>query len=119
LAQCPREMEFFRQRVDADIIGRLQGVVERPFVRLTYTEAVERLRGAIAAGQKFEYPVEWGTDLQSEHERWLTEVAFKSPVILTDYPKDIKAFYMKVNDDGKTVRAMDVLVPHIGEIIGG
>lgn len=119
LAQCPREMEFFRQRVDADIITRLQGVVERPFVRLTYTEAVARLQAGIAAGQAFEYPVEWGTDLQSEHERWLTEVEFKSPVILTDYPKDIKAFYMKVNEDGKTVRAMDVLVPHIGEIIGG
>lgn len=119
LDQCPREMEFFRERVDKEIIERLQGVVERPFVRLTYTEAVERLRAAMAAGQKFEYPVEWGTDLQSEHERWLTEVEFKSPVILTDYPKGIKAFYMKLNDDGRTVRAMDVLVPHIGEIIGG
>jgi len=119
LTQCPREMEFFRERVDQNIIERLQGVVERPFVRLTYTEAVARLQAGIAAGQTFEYPVEWGTDLQSEHERWLTEVAFKSPVILTDYPKAIKAFYMKVNDDGKTVRAMDVLVPHIGEIIGG
>jgi asparaginyl-tRNA synthetase len=119
LAQCPREMEFFRERVDAGIIERLQGVIERPFVRLTYTEAVARLQAGIAQGQKFEYPVEWGTDLQSEHERWLTEVEFKSPVILTDYPKGIKAFYMKVNDDGQTVRAMDVLVPHIGEIIGG
>jgi asparaginyl-tRNA synthetase len=85
-------------------------------VRLSYTEAVERLK---ASGEKFQFPVEWGSDLQSEHERWLTEKVFLGPVILTDYPKDIKAFYMRLNKDGKTVRAMDVLVPHIGEIIGG
>ena len=91
-------------------------VVENDFKRLSYTEAVEILK---ASGQKFEYPVDWGTDLQSEHERYLVEKHFECPVILTDYPKDIKAFYMKQNDDGKTVRAMDVLFPRIGEIIGG
>jgi asparaginyl-tRNA synthetase len=119
LEQCPREMEFFRERVDAGIIERLQGIIANPFVRMTYTEAVERLKAAQAAGESFHFPVEWGTDLQSEHERWLTETHCKAPVILIDYPKDIKAFYMKVNDDGRTVRAMDVLVPQIGEIIGG
>jgi asparaginyl-tRNA synthetase len=116
LDKCPREMEFFRDRVEPTVFERLEGILANPFIHLTYTEAVERLK---ASGETFQFPVEWGIDLQSEHERWLTEKAFKAPVILTDYPKDIKAFYMKVNDDGKTVRAMDVLVPHIGEIIGG
>jgi asparaginyl-tRNA synthetase len=116
LEQCPREMEFFRERVEPGIIERMQGILATPFVRMTYTDAVERLK---ASGETFQFPVEWGTDLQSEHERWLTEVYCKAPVILIDYPKDIKAFYMKVNDDGNTVRAMDVLVPQIGEIIGG
>jgi asparaginyl-tRNA synthetase len=116
LEKCPREMEFFRDRVEPTVFERLEGILANPFIHLTYTEAVERLK---ASGEAFQFPVEWGIDLQSEHERWLTEKAFKAPVILTDYPKDIKAFYMKVNDDGKTVRAMDVLVPHIGEIIGG
>jgi asparaginyl-tRNA synthetase len=116
LERSRRDLEFFRERVDAGVIDKLEGVVAKPFVRLTYTEAVEKLK---ASGEAFQYPVEWGIDLQSEHERWLTEKAFDAPVILTDYPKDIKAFYMKVNDDGRTVRAMDVLVPGIGEIIGG
>jgi asparaginyl-tRNA synthetase len=116
LEKCPLEMEFFKQRVEPTILDTLKSVVENPFKRLTYTEAVEVLR---KSGESFKYPVEWGIDLQSEHERYLTEKVYKSPVILTDYPKGIKAFYMKVNPDGKTVRAMDVLVPGIGEIIGG
>jgi asparaginyl-tRNA synthetase len=116
LEKCPLEMEFFKQRVEPTLIDTLKSVVENPFKRLTYTEAVEVLR---KSGETFKYPVEWGIDLQSEHERYLTEKVYKSPVILTDYPKGIKAFYMKVNPDGKTVRAMDVLVPGIGEIIGG
>ena len=116
LEKCPLEMDFFKQRVDPNILETLSNVVRNPFRRLTYTEAVDILR---KSGESFKYPVEWGTDLQSEHERYLTEKAFKAPVILTDYPKSIKAFYMKQNEDGKTVRAMDVLVPGIGEIIGG
>jgi len=116
LEKCPREMEFFRERVEPNAIARLEEIASKPFVRLSYTEAVERLK---SSDEKFQYPVEWGSDLQSEHERWLTEKVFQGPVILTDYPKAIKAFYMKVNDDNRTVRAMDVLVPHIGEIIGG
>jgi Aspartyl/asparaginyl-tRNA synthetases len=101
---------------DKDLIERLKGVVDTTFVRLSYTEGVKILK---ESGVKFEFPVDWGVDLQSEHERYLVEKHFKRPVILTDYPKDIKAFYMKQNDDGKTVRAMDVLFPKIGEIIGG
>ncbi|MDQ2999647.1 MAG: asparagine--tRNA ligase [Fibrobacterota bacterium] len=116
LAKCPLELEFFKQRVEPTLLETLTTVVEKPFQRLTYTEAVELLR---KSGESFKYPVEWGIDLQSEHERFLTEKVFKAPVVLTDYPKGIKAFYMKVNPDGKTVRAMDVLVPGIGEIIGG
>jgi asparaginyl-tRNA synthetase len=116
LEKCPLEMEFFKQRVEAGILDLLNGVLRNPFKRLTYTEAVDILR---KSGEPFKYKVEWGIDLQSEHERYLTEKVFKSPVILTDYPKGIKAFYMKLNPDGKTVRAMDVLVPGIGEIIGG
>src|SRR5690606_7132519 len=95
---------------------RLKFVLENPFRRVTYTEGMEIL---LNSKQKFEYPVQWGSDLQSEHERYLVESHFKCPVILTDYPKDIKAFYMRMNEDGKTVRAMDVLFPGIGEIIGG
>ena len=98
------------------MLERLHCVVEHDFVRLTYTEAIDILE---KSGAKFEYPVHWGVDLQSEHERYLVEKHFKAPVILTDYPKEIKAFYMKQNDDGKTVRGMDVLFPVIGEIIGG
>jgi asparaginyl-tRNA synthetase len=116
LEQCPEDMDFFRQRIDAKMVDTLQSVVASNFIRLPYTEAVEILR---ASGKQFEFPVNWGNDLQSEHERYLTEVHFKSPVILFDYPRTIKPFYMRLNDDGRTVRAMDVLVPNVGEIIGG
>jgi asparaginyl-tRNA synthetase len=116
LEHCPEEMQFFHERVDKTIKGTLEHIVGSEFVRLPYTEAVERL---LKSGQAFEYPVSWGVDLQSEHERWLTEQEFKRPVILYDYPCTIKPFYMRVNDDGKTVRAMDILVPGVGEIIGG
>jgi len=116
LEKCPLEMDFFKQRIEAGILDLLNGVLKKPFQRLTYTEAVDVLK---KSGETFKYAVEWGIDLQSEHERYLTEKVFQAPVVLTDYPKDIKAFYMKMNPDGKTVRAMDVLVPGIGEIIGG
>src|SRR5271165_1677836 len=109
-------MQFFKDRIEPTAISTLEGIINSQFVRLSYTEAVDILT---KSGQTFEFPVSWGTDLQSEHERFLTEKHFKSPVILYDYPKSIKAFYMRVNDDGKTVRAMDVLVPRVGEIIGG
>jgi len=104
---------------DKELLERLQFVVDNDFIRLPYTQGVEILEAAVANGHKFEFPVFWGADLASEHERYLVEVHFKKPVILTDYPKEIKSFYMKQNDDGKTVRAMDVLFPKIGEIIGG
>jgi asparaginyl-tRNA synthetase len=110
------DMAFFDQRIESGIVARLRHVIDTPFRRLSYTEAIEILRGA---GKAFEFPVEWGIDLQSEHERYLTEEHFKQPLVLVDYPKQIKAFYMRVNDDGRTVAAMDVLVPKIGEIIGG
>jgi asparaginyl-tRNA synthetase len=110
------EMAFFDQWVEKGVVDTLKSVIEKPFARITYTEAVERLT---KSGQKFEYPVQWGIDLQSEHERYLTDVVYQGPVIVTGYPKEIKAFYMKLNDDGRTVRAMDVLVPRLGEIIGG
>lgn len=116
LDHCREDIEFLAEHFDKDLINRLEFVLNNDFVRLTYTEGVEILK---ACGRKFEFPVEWGIDLQSEHERYLVEHHFKRPVILTDYPRDIKAFYMKQNDDGKTVRAMDVLFPGIGEIIGG
>lgn len=116
LDHCSDDLEFLNKMVDKELISRLQAVIAHPFVRATYTEAVEILQ---KSGQKFEYPVEWGDDLHAEHERYLVEKHFEKPVILTDYPKGIKAFYMKQNDDGKTVRAMDVLFPKIGEIIGG
>ncbi len=116
LDNCMDDLKFLNDMFDKELIARLQGVIETEFVRLTYTEGVKILE---ASGEKFEYPVGWGIDLQSEHERYLVEKHFKKPVILTDYPKDIKAFYMKQNEDGKTVRAMDVLFPKIGEIIGG
>lgn len=119
LEHCLEDIEFLAKMYDNELIDRLRFVVENDFVRLTYTEGIEILKKAVAEGKKFEYPVDWGTDLQSEHERYLVEDHFKKPVILTDYPKDIKSFYMKQNDDGKTVRAMDVLFPRIGEIIGG
>ena len=110
------DIRFLAERFDKELENRLRFVVDNDFVRLTYTEGVKILE---ESGRKFEFPVHWGTDLQSEHERYLVEEHFKKPVILTDYPKEIKAFYMKQNEDGKTVRAMDVLFPNIGEIIGG
>jgi asparaginyl-tRNA synthetase len=116
LEHCQDDLDFLNKMVDKQLLERLQFVLEHPFERRTYTEAVDILK---AANRQFEFPVEWGLDLQAEHERYLVEEHFKRPVILTDYPKDIKAFYMKQNDDGKTVRAMDVLFPLIGEIIGG
>ncbi|MDE6544690.1 MAG: asparagine--tRNA ligase, partial [Paramuribaculum sp.] len=116
LDHCADDIEFLAKMYDAELPARLRQVVDSEFVRLTYTEGIEILK---ASGKKFEFPVEWGVDLQSEHERFLVEEHFKRPVILTDYPKDIKAFYMKQNDDDRTVRAMDVLFPKIGEIIGG
>ena len=116
LDTCREDIEFLAEHYDKDLIPRLENVLAQDFVRLTYTEGVEILE---KSGRKFEFPVHWGTDLQSEHERYLVEEHFKRPVILTDYPKDIKAFYMKQNPDGRTVRAMDVLFPAIGEIIGG
>ncbi len=119
LDNCLDDIQFLNDRYDDTLIERLQGVCNTEFVRLPYSEGIKILKEAIANGHKFEYPVDWGTDLQSEHERFLVEEHFKKPVILTDYPKDIKAFYMKQNEDGKTVRAMDVLFPKIGEIIGG
>ena len=119
LDNCLDDVKFLNDRYDPELLARLQGVVDTEFVRLGYTEGVEILKAAEADGHKFEESVSWGMDLQSEHERFLVEQHFNKPVILTDYPKDIKAFYMKQNDDGKTVRAMDVLFPKIGEIIGG
>lgn len=113
---CLEDLEFLNKMYDNELISRLQFVLNNPFKRLTYTEAIDILT---TCGKKFEFPVGWGTDLQSEHERYLVEQHFKCPVILTDYPRDIKAFYMRANEDGKTVRAMDVLFPGIGEIIGG
>lgn len=116
MENAPEEMEFFNKFVDKGLIDRLNNVVNSDFVRITYTEAVEMLK---ESGQKFEYPVKWGDDLQTEHERYITEKIYKKPVFVTDYPKDIKAFYMKLNEDDKTVAAMDLLVPGVGEIIGG
>ena len=116
MENCAAEMEFFNNFVDKGLIERLKGVVESDFVRVTYTEAVKILE---KNNDKFEYPVSWGCDLQTEHERYLTETVYKKPVFVTDYPQDIKAFYMRLNDDGKTVAAADLLVPGIGEIIGG
>jgi asparaginyl-tRNA synthetase len=116
LENCKDDLEFLNSMINKDLLERLKFVVENEFVRIPYTEAVEILT---ASDRKWEYQVGWGRDLQAEHERYLVEEHFKRPVILTDYPRDIKAFYMKQNDDGKTVRAMDVLFPGIGEIIGG
>jgi asparaginyl-tRNA synthetase len=116
LEKCHEDMEFFVARIDKTAISTLEAIVDAPFHRLSYTEAVEILTNS---GVKFEYPVSWGHDLQAEHERYLTEQKFGRPVILFDYPRTIKPFYMRVNDDGKTVRAMDILVPKVGEIIGG
>ncbi len=119
LENCMDDIRFLNDRYDPELIERLRGVVGTEFVRLEYTEGIRILEEAVRNGVQFEYPVSWGVDLQSEHERYLVEKHFGKPVILTGYPKDIKAFYMKQNEDGKTVRAMDVLFPKIGEIIGG
>ncbi len=116
LENAPEEMAFFNQFIDKTLLERLDKIINSEFGRVTYTEAIEILK---KSGKKFEYPVEWGVDLQTEHERYLAEEHFNKPVFVTDYPKDIKAFYMKLNEDGKTVRAMDLLAPGIGEIIGG
>ncbi len=113
---CPQEMEFFNSFVDKGLIDRLHNVADNEFGRITYTEAIDILE---KSGKKFDFPVKWGIDLQTEHERYLTEEVFKKPIFVTDYPKEIKAFYMRLNDDGKTVAAADCLVPGIGEIIGG
>jgi len=116
LDHCHADLEFFNKRIDGTVLQTLEHVASSDFEHVSYTEAVRILEGA---GRDWEFPVHWGADLQSEHERYLTEETFKKPVIVTDYPREIKAFYMRLNDDGKTVRAMDVLAPRIGEIIGG
>lgn len=116
LEECPHEIDFFTQFYDKELRGRLEELAAADFARCPYTQAVELLQ---KSGQKFEYPVEWGCDLQTEHERYLTEQVFQKPVFVTDYPKEIKSFYMRLNEDGKTVRAVDMLVPGIGELIGG
>ena len=116
MEHCPDDLAFFDQRIEPGLLAALNHVLEKPFAHVPYTEAVKLLE---KSGETFQYPVEWGMDLQTEHERYLTEQTFKQPIIVTDYPKKIKAFYMRENDDGQTVRAMDVLVPRIGEIIGG
>ncbi|MBW4486279.1 MAG: asparagine--tRNA ligase [Trichocoleus desertorum ATA4-8-CV12] len=116
LERCPEDMEFFNQRIDDTVLATADNIINNQFERLTYTDAIALLE---KCDRKFDYPVEWGLDLQSEHERYLAEEVFKKPVILTDYPTQIKAFYMRLNEDEKTVRAMDILAPKIGEIIGG
>ncbi len=116
LSKCVEDMQFFKERIDNTVIETLEQIVASDFERLPYTDAVERLE---KSGKQFEFPVAWGKDLQAEHERYLTEEVFKRPVILFDYPRTIKPFYMRVNEDGRTVRAMDILVPKVGEIIGG
>lgn len=116
MEKCPEEMAFFNTHIEKGLFDKLNNILENDFARLSYTDAIDIL---LSCGEKFDYPVKWGIDLQSEHERYLAEVHFKKPVFLINYPKDIKAFYMKLNEDGKTVKAMDLLVPGIGEIIGG
>ncbi|WP_370583824.1 asparagine--tRNA ligase [Oxynema sp. CENA135] len=116
LENCPEDMEFFNKRIDDSVLATADNIINNEFERITYTEAIEYLE---KASKKFEFPVEWGLDLQSEHERYLAEELFKKPAIVTDYPIEIKAFYMRLNDDNKTVAAMDILAPKIGEIVGG
>lgn len=116
LQNCAEDMAFFDARIQPGLLETLSAVVEAQFHRITYTEAIDALT---SSGRAFDFPVSWGCDLQSEHEKFLTEEVYNGPVIVTDYPKEIKAFYMKLNEDGKTVRGMDVLVPRLGEIIGG
>lgn len=119
LDNCADDLQFLNDMFDKELLARLRSVIDVEFKRLTYTEGISILEDAVAKGKKFEFPIFWGADLAAEHERYLVEEYFKRPVILTDYPKEIKSFYMKQNDDGKTVRAMDILFPKIGEIIGG
>ena len=119
LNERPDDMKFFADRIDKECIARLERFVSASFERMDYSDGIKHLEAAVAKGQKFEYPVSWGTDLQSEHERYLTETLVGRPVVLMNYPKDIKAFYMRMNDDGRTVAAMDILAPGIGEIVGG
>ena len=116
LEKCPEEMAFFNNFMDKGLIERLQGIVDSDFATVTYTEAIKLLE---EHKDEFQFPIYWGADLQTEHERYLTEKIFNKPVFVTDYPKEIKAFYMRLNDDGKTVAAVDLLVPGVGEIIGG
>ena len=116
LNDCETDLGFFQHRIDNTVLERLTNIVDQPFVRVTYSDAIDIL---LKSGKKFEFPVEWGIDMASEHERFLSEIHFKAPVVVTDYPRDIKAFYMRLNDDERTVAAMDVLAPGIGEIIGG
>ena len=116
LNDCENDLGFFQQRIDNTVLERLTNIVDQPFVRVTYSDAIDIL---LTSGKKFEFPVEWGIDMASEHERFLSETHFKAPVVVTDYPRDIKAFYMRLNEDERTVAAMDVLAPGIGEIIGG
>jgi asparaginyl-tRNA synthetase len=116
LEHCREDLEFFNQFIEKSVLATLEHVAESDFGHITYTEAIAELK---KSGKTWEFPVEWGSDLQTEHERFLSEEVFKKPLIVTDYPKAIKAFYMRANDDGKTVRAIDVLVPRVGEIIGG
>ena len=116
MAKCPDELAFFDKFVEQGLIAKLNDIVDKEFARVTYTEAVDILTKSNA---NFQYPVFWGADLQTEHERYLTEKVFKRPTFVTDYPKDIKAFYMRLNDDDKTVAAVDLLVPQVGEIVGG
>jgi asparaginyl-tRNA synthetase len=120
LETCQSDLDFFTQRIDKEVRTRLQKIEEKPFTRISYTEAVEILQKYIQSGEaKFEFEVAWGKELQTEHEKWLTDVVYKGPVIVYNYPKDCKAFYMRLNDDGKTVAAMDILCPGIGELVGG
>jgi asparaginyl-tRNA synthetase len=119
LDERPDDMKFFAERIDKQCVTRLEKFVDSSFERMQYTDAIKVLEKAVAGGKKFEFPVKWGMDLQTEHERYLTEEHVGRPVVVMNYPKEIKAFYMRVNDDGKTVAAMDVLAPGIGEIIGG
>jgi asparaginyl-tRNA synthetase len=116
LEHCREDLEFFAERVEKTVLSTLEHVADSQFARISYTDAIKALQDA---GRSWEFPANWGNDLQTEHERFLSEEVFKKPVIVTDYPKDIKAFYMRLNDDNRTVRAMDVLVPRVGEIIGG
>jgi len=116
MKNCAAELEFFNSFVDKTLLERLTALANSDYEKVTYTKAIELLK---ASGAEFKYPVEWGCDLQTEHERYLTEQVFKKPIFVVDYPKEIKSFYMRMNDDGKTVAAMDLLVPGVGEIIGG